>query len=239
MARILVVDDDMDILKMAERVLAISGHTTVVAADALKAMEILNSTTFDMLISDVNMPHYSGFELIKTVRGQEHLKDISIAMLTGLRERKDVERAIQAGADDYIVKPIDPMLLTQKIDSLFEKRPPSQHPEVVFSEDGVSNSAELKVNLTIRSISELGLSIETNLPFPEGTTVELGGYFFENTLQIESPPCRVLSQKKITSDLYQAELIFLGANEYQLKRVRQWIFSHGSMIKKGPKADAA
>ena len=211
---------------------------TVVAQDALKAMEILNSTSFDMLISDVNMPHYSGFELIKTVRGQDHLKDMAIAMLTGLRDRKNVEKAIQSGADDYIVKPIDPILFTQKIDSLFERRPPAQHPEVLFDEDNLTNSGELKLHLKIRSLSELGASVETNMPFEEGATVEIAGHFFENILKIEPPPCRVISQTKLGRNQYQVDLIFLGASEYQLKKVRQWVFTHGSMIRRSPKATA-
>ena len=68
------------------------------------------------------MPHYTGFELIHTVRNNPKFKHMSIVMLTGLRERKDVERALTVGVDDYIVKPIDPLLLIQKVNSLFEKK---------------------------------------------------------------------------------------------------------------------
>lgn len=239
MARILVVDDDRDIRQLAEKVLSHYGHATVVAEDAIKAMEILNSTTFDMLISDANMPHYSGFELIKTIRNQDHLKHMSVVMLTGLRERKDVERAILSGADDYIVKPLDPILFIQKVDSLFERRPPSQHPEVEFSDFTAQTQATIELQVHIRTVSELGVTVVTNQPLKEGSTLDLKGPFFEKHLEITPPPCRILSCVSLDAKSYVIQTVFLGANEYQLKKIRQWIFSHGSMIRRKDKRVAA
>src|ERR1700735_1237149 len=106
MARILVVDDDGDIWKLVERVFAPGGHAVVTAPDAYQAMDKLDHVDFDLLISDANMPHFSGFELVQTVRKNPRFQNLSIAMLTGLRERKDIERALKVGVDDYIVKPI-------------------------------------------------------------------------------------------------------------------------------------
>src|SRR3954454_16418039 len=102
MGRILVVDDDPDILKLAEAVLVSAGHTVFVAEDALRAVDWLNHIEFDLLLSDANMPHYSGFELVNTIRNNDKFKKMAVAMLTGLRERKDVERAVKMGVDDYI-----------------------------------------------------------------------------------------------------------------------------------------
>src|SRR5210317_1448319 len=110
MARILVVDDDPDILRLADRVLSMGGHIVFRAQDAVRAMDLLNSSMFDLLISDANMPHFSGFDLVRHVRNNKRFNNMAIAMLTGLRERKDIERAVRAGVDDYIVKPIDPMV---------------------------------------------------------------------------------------------------------------------------------
>ena len=232
MARILVVDDDKDILVMAEKLLGHYGHTTVTAGDAIRAMEILNSTSFDMVISDANMPHYSGFEMIKTIRSHAHLQHLAIVMLTGLRERKDVQKAIDSGADDYIVKPIDPILFMQKIDSLFEKRPPSKHPEIEFKEQSAQTAATMTISIFVKSISELGVKVESNQALQEGTTVDLTGHFFENQLGIEPPACRVLNSLKVSPGKHEIQMVFLGASEYQLKKIREWIFSHGSMIRR-------
>jgi DNA-binding response OmpR family regulator len=230
MARILVVDDDPDILKIAQKVLNLEGHTTIVALDAMSAMETLRQTMFDLLISDANMPHYSGFELVQTLRRDPRYRHLAICMLTGLRERKDIEKAIRAGVDDYIVKPIDPILLSQKVQALFEKRPPAEHPEIRFTSQSHESGAVLKLNTTLHSISELGLRIHCPQKVNEGTMVELGSNFFAS-LQIDPPPMRVLNCEP-HEDGYLVQLIYLGARESFLQKIRAWIYSHGSTLKK-------
>lgn len=232
MARILVVDDDGDVLKMAERVLSGAGHQTIGVEDPIKAMERLDSASFDLLISDANMPHYSGFDLVKTVRHDKRFDNMAIAMLTGLRDRKDVEKAVLAGVDDYIVKPIDPILLMQKVEALFAKKPPARHPEVLFEEDSALNQAVMLASLTVRSISELGVVIDSNQEFTPGATIDLKGHFFETEVGIDPPPTKVTSVEKLGPGRYRTQLIFLGASEPVLQKIRKWILSHGSMIRR-------
>lgn len=227
MARILVVDDDLDILKMAESVLGSAGHTVFVAEDAMRAIDWLNHIDFDLLLSDANMPHYSGFELIATIKKDIKFKDLAIAMLTGLRERKDVERAVHMGVDDYIVKPLDPMLLVQKVNSLFEKKPPQQYPEINLNGTNLTEGF-LKRRISVESVSELGVKILSELPLRPGMTVDLNLEFF-NALDVQVPPMKVLNVEtdKATGS-YRAHLIFLGAREAFLQKIRRWLYSHGS-----------
>ena len=225
MARILVVDDDPDILKMTEAVLGQAGHTVFVAEDAMRAIDWLNQLDFDLLLSDANMPHYSGFDLVNTVKNDKKFKEMSVAMLTGLRDRKDVERAVKMGVDDYIVKPLDPLLLVQKVNSLFEKKPPHQYPEIRLA--GTSMEAgEMRNEVTVESVSELGVRILTPMPLQIGTTLDLQAAFFK-ALDVEPPPMKVLSMEfdsKIRS--YRSHLIFLGAREAFLQKIRRWLYSH-------------
>ena len=135
MVRILLVDDDPNILRLGEKILSHANYEVHVAESALGAMDILNSNRiFDALISDANMPEYSGFDLIKTIKKDRRFDNLAVAMLTGLREKKDIEKAIHAGVDDYIVKPLDPLLFLKKVENLFSKKPPEERPEVRFSE---------------------------------------------------------------------------------------------------------
>src|SRR5512135_1706217 len=157
MARILVVDDDPDILRMADRTLTQAQHVVMTAPDAVKAMELLQTGMFDVLVSDANMPLYSGFELVQTIRSNNRFSHLAIIMLTGLRERKDVEKALKVGVDDYMVKPLDPLLLVQKIESLLEKKPPQQKPEIIFSALGSGSQAQLSFTVRMESVSELGV----------------------------------------------------------------------------------
>ena len=229
MGRILVVDDDNDILKLAEQVLASAGHVVVTAGDAMRAMDLLSRLEFDMLISDANMPHYSGFDLVSTVRKNSNLSHMSVAMLTGLRERKDVEKAVKAGVDDYIIKPIDPMLLIQKVAALFEKKPPAQYPEIVFSslEEG-HRKASLVLNFDLVSLSELGVVALTDFQMPSGHVIDLQCEFFKE-LAIEPPPVKVLSSEFDESlNKWRINFIYLGAHEAYLTKVRKWLRTHGA-----------
>ncbi len=227
MARILVVDDDTDILKMAETVLASAGHVVFTAEDAMRAMDWLNHIGFDLLLSDANMPHYSGFELVKTVRSDSKFSDLSIAMLTGLRERKDVERAVSAGVDDYIVKPLDPMILIQKVNSLFEKKPPGNYPEISLVGSSLSQGS-LQRPVTVESVSELGVRIVTEVQLKPGMMLDISADFFRE-LDVTPPPMKVLSVDFDTQTGHcRAQLIFLGAREAFLQKIRRWLYSHGS-----------
>lgn len=227
MARILVVDDDTDILKMAEAVLSSAGHVVFTAEDAMRAMDWLNHIEFDLLLSDANMPHYSGFELVKTVRADVKFKDLAIAMLTGLRERKDVERAVQAGVDDYIVKPLDPLILIQKVNALFEKRPPGNYPEIQLAGTSLSNGS-MQRPVIVESVSELGVRVTTEVQLKPGMMLDIAADFFEE-LDIQPPPMKVLSvEYDSEKQVYRAQLIFLGAREAVLQKIRRWLYTHGS-----------
>lgn len=225
MARILVVDDDPDILKMAEKILVAAGHTVFTAEDALRAIDWLNHINFDLLLSDANMPHYSGFDLINTIRNNPKYKDLTIAMLTGLKERKDVERALKLGVDDYIVKPLDPMLLIQKVNSLFEKKPATKYAEVHLSPS--QGKATMKRNIMVEAISETGIQIVTEEPVRIGQILEVNAEIFK-TLDIVPPPLKVLRTEIDTkTNQYRSQLVFLGAREAVLQKIRRWLYSHG------------
>ncbi len=229
MGRILIVDDDPDILKITDQVLTGVGHTVFVAEDALRAIDILNVADFDLLISDANMPHYSGFDLINTVKANVRFKDLTIAMLTGLRERKDVERALAAGVDDYIVKPLDPLLLIQKVDSLFSKNPPAQHPEISLAGSTLAQGTMYRP-MQVESVSELGLKVISDVLLTVGMIVEMDSDFFKS-IGSEPPPMKVLSVEKLSNGSVRAQLIFMGAREAFLQKIRRWLYSHGASQK--------
>jgi CheY-like chemotaxis protein len=227
MARILVVDDDPDILKMAEAVLVEAGHAVFVAEDAMRAVDWLNHIDFDLLLSDANMPHYSGFELLSTIRNNAKYDNMAVAMLTGLRERKDVERAVKMGVDDYIVKPLDPMLLIQKVNALFAKKPPAKYPEILL--EGKHAHGHMNWPVTVQSVSELGVRIICEFALKPGMVLDISAEFFR-TLEVDPPPIKVLNvEEEKTAGMYRAQLIYLGANEAFLQKIRRWAYTHSSV----------
>lgn len=229
MARLLIVDDDPDILRMGEKILVAANHQVVVANSALKAMDLLNQASFDVLISDANMPLYSGFELIQTVKANPKLNHMTVIMLTGLRERKDVEKALKVGVDDYMIKPLDPLLLVQKVNSLVEKCQPQVKPEIHFARDSASAAALVTMKVQLDSVSELGVVIFTNMALEVGQTLDITAPFFAQWNDTV-PPLKVLKCEAVEKS-FRIELQFLGAPESFLQKIRRYIFSHGASHK--------
>lgn len=122
---ILVIDDDHDILHLCTRLLTSLGYQVETATDGLKAVDLFNKTQthVDLILCDGKMPNLSGFDLVKNLKSSPRGKGIGIFMLTGLKDKKSIERAAHLGVNDYIVKPIDPMVLAKKIDNYFKAHP--------------------------------------------------------------------------------------------------------------------
>jgi len=101
--RILVVDDAPDTLEMLQRNLSSAGYQIYTALGVAEAIKILESTTVDLVITDLKMPRVSGFDLIRHVR--ENLKDTEVMMITGYPSVEGAVKAVKAGAEDYLAKP--------------------------------------------------------------------------------------------------------------------------------------
>ena len=83
------------------------------------ALNNLQHRKADLVLLDWNMPQMSGIEFLQSIRKDENLKDIAVIMVTGMAEKKDIEEALQAGANDYIIKPFSPATFEKKIHKVF------------------------------------------------------------------------------------------------------------------------
>lgn len=107
MRRALVVDDDKTILMITSQVLKNLGLQVETAADAHQALRMLKLLTFDLIVTDANMPSLSGFELLEIVkRNEKNFGSPKIVMLTGRTAQKDHDLAITAGAHKFLRKPV-------------------------------------------------------------------------------------------------------------------------------------
>ncbi len=89
------------------------------AEDGEKALEILyEQEKVDLILLDWNMPNMDGFEFLKTVKKDPRWKDIKVMMITSKTSEKDVEEALNAGADEYLMKPFDKDMLKAKMDMI-------------------------------------------------------------------------------------------------------------------------
>ena len=117
-SHILVVDDDDRIRDLLSRFLRARGYRVSAAPHADKALAMLRSLAFDLLILDVMMPGMDGFELTETVRENG---DVPILLLTARGEPEDRIRGLSAGADDYLAKPIEAEHLVSSIEHRVER----------------------------------------------------------------------------------------------------------------------
>ena len=101
---ILVVDDSSVTRTMVKGILEIAGYRVQVAADGMQAWELLRSRPFDLLVSDVNMPEMSGFDLTEKVRSDRLLRHVPVILVTALDSLEDQARGAEVGADAYITK---------------------------------------------------------------------------------------------------------------------------------------
>jgi len=102
--RILVVDDNRDILELVQSVLQIEGHEVVIARDGLEALQQDLATEPDLVVLDVNLPIFDGWEVCRRIKAR---RPVPVLLLTVRSERADIENSRAAGADAHLLKPFD------------------------------------------------------------------------------------------------------------------------------------
>ncbi|HEX9373808.1 MAG TPA: response regulator [Roseiflexaceae bacterium] len=122
--RILVVDDNRDILELIQRVLQTYGHDVVIARDGLEALQQEANAQPDLVVLDVNLPALDGWEVCRRIKAR---RDVPVMLLTVRAERADLERSRAAGANDHLPKPFDIADFLNHIDRL-AARPLPPHP---------------------------------------------------------------------------------------------------------------
>ncbi len=120
--KILVVDDFSTMRRIVKNLLRQLGYEDIEEAeDGAQAFSKLQGGGFGFVVSDWNMPNMDGLEMLKKVRADPELKDIPILMVTAEAEKDKVIAAIQAGVNNYVVKPFTGEILKEKMDKIFEK----------------------------------------------------------------------------------------------------------------------
>ncbi|MBP1994204.1 hybrid sensor histidine kinase/response regulator [Paenibacillus eucommiae] len=118
--RILVVDDDPVNLKVLETILSLERYDIMTVTSGKKALAVLDSKEWDLIISDVMMPQMSGYELSCTIRKRFTLTELPILLLTARSHPEDIENGFLSGANDYVTKPVDALEIRSRVRALTE-----------------------------------------------------------------------------------------------------------------------
>jgi adenylate cyclase len=120
--RILVVDDNRVNRLLLGRGLEEQGHGVEFAEHGRQALELLGREQFDLMLLDVMMPEVDGYEVLAAMKEDPHLRDLPVIMTTSLDELDSVVKCIEMGAEDYLTKPVNPVLLKARVQSSLEKK---------------------------------------------------------------------------------------------------------------------
>jgi CheY-like chemotaxis protein len=118
---VLAVDDDATTTAIVRAVVTRSGMTCHVAANGRQALEAARTLNPSVIVLDVNMPFLDGFEVLSTLRNDPQTATIPVVMLTSVQQESDIVRGFGLGADDYVVKPFNPMELVARVKRLVRK----------------------------------------------------------------------------------------------------------------------
>ena len=119
---ILVVDDNRLNRMMLARGLEQQGHTVGLAEHGRQALEMLGAESFDLMLLDIMMPEVDGYQVLERVKGDARLRDLPVVVISAVDEMESVVRCIEMGAEDYLPKPFDPILLRARISAGLEKK---------------------------------------------------------------------------------------------------------------------
>lgn len=120
--KVLVVDDFSTMRRIVKNILKQIGYANVEEADdGSTALEKLKGGNFDFVVTDWNMPNMSGIDLLKAIRQEPALKHIPVLMVTAEAAKENVVIAVQAGVNNYIVKPFTAVALKERIDLILSK----------------------------------------------------------------------------------------------------------------------
>ena len=121
-ARLLVVDDNKVNRLLLARSLELQGHQVALAENGRVALEMLRKDGVDLLLLDIEMPEMNGFQVLEQLKGDRQLRDIPVIVTSAVEGLDNVVRCIELGAEDYLHKPVNPVLLKARIGASLEKK---------------------------------------------------------------------------------------------------------------------
>lgn len=184
MDRVLVVDDEKNMRDLLRIYLSKEGFEVTEAEGGAAAVNLLNQTTFDLVILDIMMPGMDGWEVCRRIRENAQTP---ILMLTARSETKDKVQGLQLGADDYLVKPFDPEELTARVNALLRRAkltiPSTEQADVL-------RYFEISINPDTREVTA------------HGQTLELTPKEFDLLLYLASHPRKVFTRELILEQVW-------------------------------------
>ena len=205
--KILLVDDEKDILEFLTYNLEKEGYNVVTADNGKKALEIAKRVLPDLIILDVMMPEMDGISTCIEIKKYTKLNEALILFLTARSEEYSELAGFDAGADDYIAKPITPKLLIRRIKALLKR----------------NKKNDTRNNI---KISDLEIEKERHLLLYKGQEVYLARKEFNLLYYLMTVPGKVFTRQEILSEIWGDTFINDRTIDVHIRRIREKIGDH-------------
>jgi CheY-like chemotaxis protein len=121
MAKILIAEDERDIRDLLAFTLRFAGHEVFAASNGEEAVELAPKVNPDLVLMDVRMPRMTGYEACRVLKSDPGLKDIPVVFLSAKGQESEIQQGLDAGAEEYLLKPFAPDQLTNRVKAILEK----------------------------------------------------------------------------------------------------------------------
>lgn len=213
--KILLVDDEPDILEIVGYNLSQEGYQIITANNGAKAVKKAKKERPDLIIMDVMMPEMDGIEACEIIRENPDLKETIITFLTARGEDYSQVAGFEAGADDYITKPIKPKVLVSKVNALLRRFNHDTKNSTVKIGDLIINKEAYKITL-------------------KGEEIPLPRKEFELLCLLSSNPGKVFKRDDILDKVWGHEVVVGGRTiDVHIRKLREKIGDHSFKTVKG------
>lgn len=119
--KILVVDDDPTMVKLINVNLKLNNYSVIEATSGEQALDVLSEEPLDLVVLDIMMPGVDGWEVLRRIRGSSETREMPVILVTAKTQDSDVIRGWELGADEYVIKPFNPLLLVEVIKMVLDR----------------------------------------------------------------------------------------------------------------------
>ena len=121
MTKILIAEDERDIRDLVAFTLRFAGYEVVAAANGEEAVQLAPRENPDLILMDVRMPRMTGYEACRVMKADPNLRDIPVVFLSAKGQESEIQTGLDAGAEEYLLKPFAPDQLTDRVKSILSK----------------------------------------------------------------------------------------------------------------------
>lgn len=121
MARILIAEDEPDIRELVAFTLRFAGHEVNTTSNGEEALQVASQTVPDLVLMDVRMPRMTGYDACRAMKADPSLKDIPIVFLSAKGQDAEIQTGLDAGAEEYLLKPFAPDQLVERVRTILSK----------------------------------------------------------------------------------------------------------------------